>query len=80
MLVRVRLALRLDGEQEAAFLAGRVHPEQTVHPALEWSDLGEISVQGLDRGVLGKADARPRQKPGEKSGVRTEDPMQRFMG
>ncbi|GAA3972065.1 hypothetical protein GCM10022384_23590 [Streptomyces marokkonensis] len=79
MLVRIRLALRLDGEHETALLTGHMHPEHTVHSTLKWPDLGEIGIQGLDRGVLRETNARPRQKPAEQPRIRPEDPVQRFV-
>jgi hypothetical protein len=56
-LGRVRFALGLDGEQEAAVVR-RVDPEEGVHAARQRPDLGEIRVQVLDRRGLGEGDAR----------------------
>lgn len=78
-LVRVRLALCLDGEQEAALVVGHMNPEEAVHPPLQRPDLGEISVQRLDRVVLGEGDARPRQDPGEQPRILPEDSVHRLM-
>ncbi|WP_406393251.1 hypothetical protein OG806_22030 [Streptomyces sp. NBC_00882] len=79
MLVRVRLALRLDGEQKAAFVVGRTDPEEAIHPTLQRPDLGEIGVERLDRAVLGEPDARLRHETGQEIRLLSEDPMDDVM-
>src|SRR4051812_28737076 len=79
VLVRVRLALRLDSEQKPAFVVGRTDPEEAVHPALQRPDLGEIGVEWLDRALLGEPDARLRHETGQEIRLLPEDPMYSVM-